>query len=363
MEYQYLLGSFYLAAALVGFLLLVVLLTEKALDSSQKWLIGLLGVMILVLFDSFFISLKLYQSFPHGLFLFSSLWIAIPTLLFLYQQAYLHPEIKRKWWVNGLHFIPLLYFAYSSLRFYGLPVEAKLRIGDFVYWHSTRPGLFALIFFVQNIVYITYGKALQLKADTLRHHWIRLLWWLWTVTVAFDLSLSLIALITRANVAFYKDLSILMYAAQAFFIAYHVLKKPFLFIPQLKARLSNYNTPTLSEERTHQLALRLNEMITSEQLYLNADIKQMEVSQQLGISSVELSQVLKQRFQQNFNEWINEQRVVFAQKKIKDHYLERYSIDALAQESGFASKVTFHRHFKRVTGTTPMAYQNGLMED
>lgn len=361
MDYQYVLGAFFLASALIGIFLLVILATEKGNNLSRKILLALLGVMVLVLMDTFFISVKFFQLVPHSLFLFSSFWLAVPALIFLYDRSYLRENQSFKWW-DTLHFIPFLVYFIISFRFYGFSAEHKLKIGEFIYHQSPRPSLFSLIFFMQNFLYLPWAWVLQKREDSFQTRWLRSFWIIWLVVVMVDFVLTLIRLTEDINVSLYKDLVILFYAFQVYYIAYCVLKKPFLFLSRIKATSSGYHSSSISEERLQILSRQLKKAVEEKKFFLDPNLKQSDLARHIDVNRVVLSQVFHSIYQQNFNEWINTYRISYACKKIKEGFLNQYSIEALAQESGFGNKVSFYRNFKRITGKTPSSYHSHQKE-
>ena len=55
--------------------------------------------------------------------------------------------------------------------------------------------------------------------------------------------------------------------------------------------------------------------------------------------------------------YINSRRVEFACELIKEGYLETYSMDAIAEKSGFSSQKKFNRVFKLIMSLTPTEYK------
>lgn len=89
--------------------------------------------------------------------------------------------------------------------------------------------------------------------------------------------------------------------------------------------------------------------------YLNTDYQISDLAAKTNIPSHHCSYVLNKVLKKNFREWINEYRV--------NHFIAIYqqeragkTIEAIANNSGFKSTVTFYSAFKKVTGLSPSQY-------
>ncbi len=91
--------------------------------------------------------------------------------------------------------------------------------------------------------------------------------------------------------------------------------------------------------------------------YLNSEIKQLDVAKALDMSLHLFSEILNTCFEQNFNSFINLYRVEKAKSLMKDPEYDKYKIITVAYDSGFSSKPSFNRVFKKVVGCTPTEYQ------
>ena len=69
-----------------------------------------------------------------------------------------------------------------------------------------------------------------------------------------------------------------------------------------------------------------------------------------------LSRIINTGFGLNFNDFINRYRVEAVKVSILQKQHERLTLLAIALASGFNSKTTFNRAFKKHTGMTPAQY-------
>ena len=94
----------------------------------------------------------------------------------------------------------------------------------------------------------------------------------------------------------------------------------------------------------------------AEKPYLNPNLTIQELAKKLKMSRNLLSQVVNERFNQNFSDFLNAYRIYDFIEKAQDESYKHFTFLALSQEVGFNSKSAFNRAFKKVTGTTPTEF-------
>jgi len=98
---------------------------------------------------------------------------------------------------------------------------------------------------------------------------------------------------------------------------------------------------------------KLQQLMADEQLWLEPELTLAELAHRLHTNTSLLSHVINTGCGQNFNDFVNSYRVAEAERKLQDPRLAHYSLVGIALESGFNSKSTFNRVFKKLTGRTP----------
>ena len=89
-------------------------------------------------------------------------------------------------------------------------------------------------------------------------------------------------------------------------------------------------------------------------------LKKLAARMQLTIN--DLSQTINVGLNKSFNDFINELRVEEVKRKMSDPTYAHLSQLGIALESGFNSKATFNRAFKKFVGMNPSGYQKKLTE-
>ena len=98
---------------------------------------------------------------------------------------------------------------------------------------------------------------------------------------------------------------------------------------------------------------KLLALMVDEQPWLEPELTLAELAHRLRTNTSLLSHVINTGCGQNFNDFVNRYRVAEAERKLQDPRLAHYSLVGIALESGFNSKSTFNRVFKKLTGCTP----------
>jgi AraC-like DNA-binding protein len=95
---------------------------------------------------------------------------------------------------------------------------------------------------------------------------------------------------------------------------------------------------------------KIRRTMEDQQLYLTQNLNIEEFAKHVGIHYREVSSIINQHFNTNFFEFVNEYRVNRAKQMLIDKNFADMTIMDILLESGFNSKSSFHRFFKRYTG-------------
>jgi AraC-like DNA-binding protein len=94
-------------------------------------------------------------------------------------------------------------------------------------------------------------------------------------------------------------------------------------------------------------------LMADERPWLEPELTLTELAQRLRTNPALLSKVINAGCGQNFNDFVNTYRVQEARRKLADPRFGHYSLVGVALESGFNSKSTFNRVFKKLLGQAP----------
>jgi AraC-like DNA-binding protein len=110
--------------------------------------------------------------------------------------------------------------------------------------------------------------------------------------------------------------------------------------------------PELAPE-LHPWRDKLLRLMDDEQPWLEPELTLTELAHRLRTNAALLSKVINAGCGQNFNDFVNTYRVQEARRKLADVRFAHYSLVGVALESGFNSKSTFNRVFKKLAGQAP----------
>lgn len=117
-------------------------------------------------------------------------------------------------------------------------------------------------------------------------------------------------------------------------------------------------------KETEDLLLSKLEKFEGGKKYLSKDISLAQMASMFETNTKYLSEVINKYKRKNFNSYINELRIRYIVKKLKNdpQYLN-YKVSYLAEECGFSSHSIFSAAFKSITGLTPNVFIQFLSKD
>lgn len=104
------------------------------------------------------------------------------------------------------------------------------------------------------------------------------------------------------------------------------------------------------------LTKRIFDLFGEEKIYQDHNLNVGEFADRLGVKPRVVTQVLDKLSGTTFKELTNLYRIKYAIEKIEEGYLEKYTLEALAKEAGFNSRITFFNVFKKEIGVCPREY-------
>jgi AraC-like DNA-binding protein len=283
-------------------------------------------------------------------------------------------------------FSPLLYYAYYVVSLPGrgikknfflffIPVLPALAADIYFFFLERETRLMIINDFAGNInttdvaVYkvIIAGAFVQIL---LYHLWlIKILWPLLRdkenkdiigITIFYSFFSAAAALIAIPGYIF-SNMDILRFStliiSLCFIFTYFVsIRHPhFLQLLSITVERQGYSKSLLKGLNIDELMGKLKKLMEDDRVYLDENISLTSVSRLMGLSHHQLSQLLNEKYNMNFNTFVNSYRVDEARKLLIE--CPEKTVLAIAYESGFNSKSSFYDSFTRFTGLTPVEYR------
>ncbi|UII76179.1 AraC family transcriptional regulator [Flagellimonas sp. HMM57] len=117
---------------------------------------------------------------------------------------------------------------------------------------------------------------------------------------------------------------------------------------------TKYKNSGLTTDLANDFKVKLVELMKKNKLYQNPNLRLNDVALKLGISVHQTSQIINQRFGQDFNTFVNTYRVAEAIRLFRIN--ENPSIGEVLFEVGFNNKATFNKAFKNYVNMTPTEF-------
>lgn len=129
----------------------------------------------------------------------------------------------------------------------------------------------------------------------------------------------------------------------------------FLQMLSMRVKRGIYSRSLLRGLDVDRLMQKLGKLMTEKNIYRDDSINLGDTAASLGITHHQLSQLLNERLNMNFNTYINSYRIEEAKKLLISN--PDRTVLTIAYEVGFNSKSSFYESFTKITGITPVEYR------
>jgi AraC-like DNA-binding protein len=116
-----------------------------------------------------------------------------------------------------------------------------------------------------------------------------------------------------------------------------------------------YKTYNICEEELSQIVMRVNNYLSTNKRYLDCDYTVGQLSEELGVEKIKLTQAFNLYLNRNFYSLVNEMRVQYAKQLLET--TGELNMTVIGIESGFKNKSTFYKYFKEHYQVSPGDYK------
>jgi AraC-like DNA-binding protein len=191
--------------------------------------------------------------------------------------------------------------------------------------------------------------------------WLRFL--LILSLIAYSLISALYMVDSAMNLMPFKILQVLGFAIASTFIiiiGFFGLRQGDLFSSSIQSKSNTEPSGKIPltgvVKGDKDFVATLLEYMREKKPYLNPELNLDSLSNSLKVNQDYLSGVLNGSLNMNFYDFVNHYRVEEFKSLCRDPEKRKLTIIALAMDSGFNSKATFNRVFKKSAGITPSEY-------
>lgn len=335
-------GGIYLVFHLAAMSLVMLFpLLEESVGLRYTWPIH---VLVCFLFQGMFLYVRQFQRPVDKTDLWLHLWLPTALLTALAYHTYAglfdmnDPGIEQNAWVTSFSLLKIaINIGYVSFTLWLL--RRHRRLTQSVYSETSEVNLDWVSRLIAGfLMIILFGAGLYFTG--------RFGGW----------SMRLTDMLTYAGFVVY-----LYYA-----YSHAVQQRPVLSLEQpsdsLNQPRNKYQRSTLTAEQASAIHARIRQAMEEQHLYNDSELTLPALSETVGAPTYHISQVLSELAGANFYDFVNQYRVEAAKRLLQDPDKKHYTVLAIAFESGFNSKTTFNKVFRKATGLTPTAYLAGLEE-
>ena len=203
------------------------------------------------------------------------------------------------------------------------------------------------------------------QAERISYLWLKNLLIVAIVIYIAILQSSIISLFNEEEWMFYLKLESLIVSLFCFAIAFTAIRFPvfavygdFEDLPVMTKM--KYANSSLKSEESEELWKQITKVMDEDKAYRNSTFRLNDLAKKTGKSLHHISQIINQRQEVSFSDFVNQYRVGEAKSLLGSPRADEITILAIALEVGFNSKTAFYNSFKKITGKTPSAFKKGL---
>ena len=270
-------------------------------------------------------------------------------------------------WRDLIHLVPSVILFIYILPYYLMSGAEKFQ----VLFHQSNfllPGAYTIIIvkilvlaFYGYLIFGLYKEQKEAKSLTSKNtkNWYRNIIGIYVAYIAVYIAYGLT--ITEIFVVpWFFHLQIIVMVALVFYVAYMAYLRPDVFRGIIKekdpASLLKYKKSGLTTSYSIELKDKLLELLEVDKIYRENDINLQKLSERLGTTRHNTSQIVNEHFNLNFFELINKYRIEEALVLLRSDRNKNLNIIDIAYQVGFNNKVTFNKSFKKYLSQTPSQF-------
>lgn len=131
--------------------------------------------------------------------------------------------------------------------------------------------------------------------------------------------------------------------------------------PVMNTAAIDFEGADVSDGKDRQILEALQRLFELDKVYLESDLTIEALAQRLGTSRNVLSKVVNHHLGRTFPALLNQYRINEAVRLLTEGKSQNYTIEAVAQMSGYNNRQVFYSAFKKETGITPTEFRSAAI--
>jgi AraC-like DNA-binding protein len=268
----------------------------------------------------------------------------VGPLLFLYVAARKRHEFNKIQWLHFLPFFLAISFTVAAVIFRGFPIRL----------HPYSQMV------LQLISISVYSMFALREGNPALKTFIKAVW------IAEALVIITLAVMVMYYPKFpdvrllFLSLTVLIY-----WISYQAISKPDLFfetasvpILELLRKEKKYAHSSLKPEEAIRIEAALRQVMTQDKLYLDPEMTIDSLATRLTTTRHHVSQVINEKLGKTYADYVADLRLEEARGRLSNPVNNRFTIAAIALDSGFNSVSSFNEIFKKRYQITPSKFRD-----
>jgi len=373
--------NFIITTGIIANIVLLYVLIKKKRETNSPILPIFFALVLFIQINAFAMFNNITVIY-YVTILFVDIATLMTTLILFFYVKSLFKSINLTQNKNLVHFIPiLLYFLSVSLPIYLDSLEI-ISFGRYTEILKDKGVLLSLISNAYLLYYLAlplmflkrmnfglsnYSSSLTIKD----YNWIRIMLHLIIVVIAVDTLFEFYELYFGNLEWNSYIITIISISVFVVVIGSYGIRQTSILIPDFvlenEERFKESSRKKITSEiiqadsqELEDLKVNVLNSIKESKPYLNEDLTLTQLANLVSTTDKKLSFLLNHYMETNFYDFINHYRVQSVIEKMSDSEFNKFTLTAIAESSGFKSKSSFNRIFRKKTGLTPTEYKKSM---
>ena len=325
--------------------------------------------------DSMFVLTGTVYKVPYFFFFVQIIAILFPLLVYIYVNLLLGENPKLNAILTSGSALLAIYIVALTIKFGLMPSANKLDYIDALDDNNYPPDMlwYTILFYAWQMVYFSvstykvYRYSRSIDNSLSNTDQVKILYLKRFVTLIWILNLALVVMYVGLPI-YYVDYLLLPVFVNItyFFILYFSYHYNAIFtdvsfkqltltnsiVDQSAPPADNTNTILAITDKHQKVYEALQHIIEQQNVYRNPDLTLPALAEKLNAPAYLVSQTINHYYKKSFFDLINELRINEATQLLKQMNATQ-TIEGIAYETGFNSRASFYRAYKKYTGHTP----------